>query len=58
MRGPVDCLIFDWREFSQPSLPAPAVVGHFDPGRDGQPQLLPNGPPLAVRVVLLLQREL
>jgi hypothetical protein len=36
-RGPVDCFIFDGREFSQPPLPSPAVVGPFYPGRNGQP---------------------
>ena len=56
-RGPVDCFIFDWREFSQPSLPPPAVVSPFDPGRDGQPELLSAGPPLTIQDVLLQQRE-
>lgn len=56
-RGPVDCFIFDGREFSQPSLPSPAVVGPLDPGCDGQSEVLSGEPPLTVQNVLLQQRE-
>lgn len=56
-RGPVDCFIFDGREFAEPSLPSPAVVGPVDPGRDGQWEVLSGEPPLTVQDVLLQQRE-
>lgn len=55
--GLVDCFIFDRREFSQSSLPPTAVVRLFDPGDDGQPQLLPAGPRATVQDVLLQERE-
>ena len=51
-RGSVDCFIFDWREYSLPSLLSPTVVGSLDPGRDGQPEFLPGGPPLTIQDVL------
>lgn len=47
-RGPVACFIFDGREFSQPSLLPPSVIGPHNPGRDCQTQFLPGEPPLTV----------
>ena len=34
-------------------MPAAAVVGPFDPGHDGDPQVLPSGPGAAVQDNLL-----
>src|SRR5690349_13855267 len=56
-RGPVDCFIFDGREFAQPSLPSPAMVGSLDPGCDGQSEFLPGEPALPVQDVLLQERK-
>jgi hypothetical protein len=56
-RGPIDRVIFDGRELSHVSLRSPAVVGPFDPGRDGQLEFLPGEPPLTVQDILLQQRE-
>src|SRR5690242_10629056 len=55
--GPVDCLVFDGCEPSESPLPPAAMVGPLDPGDDGQAQLLPVWPALAVLYVLLQHFE-
>jgi hypothetical protein len=49
--------IFDGREAAESSLPAPPVIGPFDPDDDRQAQLLAGGPALTVQDVLLQQGE-
>ena len=57
LSGAVDCFEFDGGQPAQAYLPASAVVGAFDPGDDGNAQLLAGVPASAVQDVLLQQAE-
>ena len=50
-------LVFDGRQSAKGILATPAVVGAFDPGDYGDPQLLPGGLGLSVEDVLLQEAE-
>ena len=51
-----DHFIFDRGELSEAALAPAAVVGAFDPGDDGQAEVLAGCPALAVQDVFLEQR--
>jgi hypothetical protein len=51
--GRFDCLKLDRGEPAKSSLPAPAVVGPFDPGHDREPQFFAAASALFVEHVLL-----
>ena len=52
-----DCFEFDRGQPSEGGLASAAVVGAFDPGDDGDPQLFAGVPAAAVQDVLLQQAE-
>src|SRR6266511_2360891 len=51
------CFELDRGESPQRSLTTPAMVGAFDPGDDGQAELFPRLPALAIEDVVLKQSE-
>lgn len=52
-----DGLVFDGRQAAEAVLVAAAVVGAFDPGHDGDQELLAGVPPFPVQDVLLEHAE-